>query len=154
MPIWRATDNTSGVGGALLGLGLVALGEGDGAAARARFTESLAIAKRLGERVRIHWSLEGLAAVAVIDGWHEQAARLYGAASAGREQVGVPATLMEREIHEPRLAAVRAALGEEAFTAAWEAGRALSLEDAVRYAMEITESSAEPGLGRPAPAPD
>jgi hypothetical protein len=37
---------------------------------------------------------------------------------------------------ERAMAAIRTALGEEAFTVAWAAGRALSLEEAVSYALE------------------
>jgi hypothetical protein len=36
------------------------------------------------------------------------------------------------------LAAVRTALGEEAFAAAWAAGRAMSLEDAIALALDET----------------
>jgi hypothetical protein len=37
------------------------------------------------------------------------------------------------------MAAARAALGEEAFAAAWAEGQAMTLEEAVAYALENSE---------------
>ena len=34
------------------------------------------------------------------------------------------------------MAAARAALGEEAFAAAWEEGEAMTMEEAIEYALE------------------
>jgi hypothetical protein len=50
--------------------------------------------------------------------------------------VGSPITPDNQEEYEHELSAIRAALGEEAFAAAWEAGRALSWEQAIAYALE------------------
>ena len=44
--------------------------------------------------------------------------------------------------------AVRTALGEKAFAAAWAEGRAMSLEDAIQYALD----GADHLDGRPVPA--
>jgi hypothetical protein len=69
-------------------------------------------------------------------GQFEHAAKLLGAAS-----VLKPGEEPESGESSPEIAnlkddlnAIRDALGEEAFTAAWDAGRALSLEAAVRVA--------------------
>jgi hypothetical protein len=43
---------------------------------------------------------------------------------------------MQRVIHDRTAEAARAALGEEAFAAAWAEGRAMSLDEAVRVALE------------------
>jgi hypothetical protein len=64
------------------------------------------------------------------------AARLYGAAEAFRETISLPRPLTDRADGEHHTNAVRTALGEEAFAAAWAAGRALSLEQAVVLALE------------------
>jgi hypothetical protein len=98
--------------------------------------ESLATAHGLGDKLTALWCLEGLAAVAELEGRHDQAARLYGAAEAGRERLETPATLLERDIHEPHHAAVRAALGEPAFAAAWAEGRAMPSDQVIQYALE------------------
>jgi hypothetical protein len=41
----------------------------------------------------------------------------------------------DRAEHDRSVTAVRAALGQEAFAAAWAAGRAMTLEDAIRDAL-------------------
>ena len=61
---------------------------------------------------------------------------LLGAAETLREAAGLPLDLYFRSEHDGRVAAARAALGEEAFTAAWAAGRAMPREQAVRVALE------------------
>ncbi len=63
------------------------------------------------------------------------AAQLWGAAAALREAIGAPLPPNEREEYERDVAAVREALGEEAFSATWVEGRAMSMEQAVAYAM-------------------
>jgi hypothetical protein len=45
--------------------------------------------------------------------------------------------------YEQDIAEARAAIGEEAFAAAWEQGRAMSLEQVVAYALEEDEDSAQ-----------
>ena len=45
-------------------------------------------------------------------------------------------SLAEREEFEQALASIHAALGEDAFTAAWEEGRAMTPQQAVAYALE------------------
>ena len=47
-----------------------------------------------------------------------------------------PVRPAERAEHDGSVAAVRTALGEKAFAAAWAEGRALSLEDAIMLALE------------------
>jgi hypothetical protein len=53
-----------------------------------------------------------------------------------REASGYPLWPAHRTEHERCVAAVRTALGEEAFASAWADGRAMALEDAVQYALE------------------
>ena len=58
-----------------------------------------------------------------------------GAASALRESIGSPWSPAEQEEIDQQVAAVREALGEAAFAAAWDAGRAMTWEQAVEYAL-------------------
>jgi DNA-binding NarL/FixJ family response regulator len=80
----------------------------------------------------------------------ERAARLFGAAEALHERIGSPPSVGQRKDHEPVIPAVLAALGEDAFRAAWAAGRALSVERAVALALET--GSPAPVAPPPAPA--
>ena len=72
-------------------------------------------------------------------GQPERAARLFGAAVALRETVGAPLAANERADQERYVALVRVALGDEAFTTAWEAGRGLSLDGAIVEALETVD---------------
>src|ERR687894_99275 len=75
---------------------------------------------------------------AVVAGHRERAGRLLGAAAALREAIGVRSDMIHDVGDEP-LALV--ASPDQAFVAAWEAGKGLSLEEAV------AEGLAEPAAG-------
>jgi hypothetical protein len=62
-----------------------------------------------------------------------------GAAEALREAMGTPIPPADRAEHEHNVVDVRAALDGESFAAAWAAGRAMSLEEAVCVALEECE---------------
>ncbi len=104
--------------------------------AAVHYRNALAQFAAADNRERVAQGFLGLGSVLVRQGDFERAATLFGAASAltaGEEprSDGSPeiATL------EDDLNAIRGALGGEAFTAAWDAGRALSLEAAVQVAL-------------------
>jgi AMMECR1 domain-containing protein len=70
-----------------------------------------------------------------------RAARLLGAAEALRGAIGLFRTPRDEEANARLIATVRAALGEERFAASWEEGRAMSLEQAIEYALEETPAA-------------
>jgi hypothetical protein len=76
------------------------------------------------------------AQLACAEGRHERAARLFGATQALWDAAGVSLSWATREELEKSVAPARAALGEEAFAAAWTVGQAMSLDDAVACALE------------------
>jgi non-specific serine/threonine protein kinase len=116
-------------------LGLVARYRGDYGQATALFKEGLVLLREVGEKYGIAWCLEGLAGVAGAQGHPERAARLFGAAEALREAIGTPIQHSDRTLYDRSVAAVRAALGEEAFKAAWAEGWRMTMEEAVAYAL-------------------
>ena len=59
------------------------------------------------------------------------AAQLWGAADALRETIRVSIPLIERIDNERSIATARTRLGEKDFAAAWEAGRAMTPEQAI-----------------------
>ena len=73
--------------------------------------------------------LEGLAAVACATGEMTQAAQLIGAAEALRANMHARILPADRAEYDVVRAAVRAALGEERFVAAWLDGQAMPLEE-------------------------
>jgi DNA-binding NarL/FixJ family response regulator len=70
----------------------------------------------------------------------ERAAKLFGAAQALREAVGYQQPPSERAVQEPYLVAARSRL-EESWEAALAQGRAMELEEAVKYALSADDSS-------------
>jgi hypothetical protein len=62
-------------------------------------------------------------------------ARLLGAAEGLHEAWGTPLPPADRTEHDGCVAALRAALGAEAFATAWAEGRAMSPEQAVAHAV-------------------
>jgi hypothetical protein len=69
-----------------------------------------------------------------------QAARLWGAAEAIREEHGQPTSAPSRERMERGTTQARARLPHAAFDAAWRAGRALPLTAALDEAEVVLES--------------
>jgi predicted ATPase/DNA-binding SARP family transcriptional activator len=135
LAIFQELGDKRGSADSLNHLGWVAYEQGDFGTARALLEECLAINRELVCKQGIVKDLEGLAAVAVAQAHSERAARLFGAAEGLRELSGAPLAAADRAEHDRSVAAVRTALGEAAFTAAWAAGRALSLEQAVAQAL-------------------
>jgi non-specific serine/threonine protein kinase len=118
----------------LLHRGEVALDEDDAAAAGSAFREALTLARQAGSEGHASAALEALGTVAVLRGQAERAARLFGAMAALGGSIGNWPLNPERQ--ERSLEAARAALGVEAFEAAWAAGRAMALANAIAYALE------------------
>jgi tetratricopeptide (TPR) repeat protein len=115
------------------------LRQGDGRRAAAVYGEGLALAAEAGSKTEVAGFLEGLAEVALTQGRSARAARLWGAAGALREAIRSHPSRSDRSNpgHESVLAA-RSRLNEAAWEAAWAEGRAMTLEQAVAYALEET----------------
>ena len=133
--LYRQLGNQGNIANSLGNLGVVALNQGDYAVARAMYEESLTIRRQLGNQNGISYSLESLAEAAHRQGQSERAARLGGAASALRESIGSPLNPADQKRFDKTTASAAEALGEAAFAAAWEVGRAMTLEQAVEYGL-------------------
>ena len=66
-----------------------------------------------------------------------KAGRLLAAASTLRHAIGAPLPSSDLASYERTVAAVRAVLGDVAFQAVWEEGRALTLDQAVQHALVV-----------------
>ena len=64
-----------------------------------------------------------------------RAAKLYAAAEALRERFGMRIRIIDRSDHKQNLGNLRTALSKTAFDAAWAEGRAMTLEQAIEYAL-------------------
>jgi non-specific serine/threonine protein kinase len=80
-------------------------------------------------------ALEGLARVRAGSGRARQAAILFGAVAALRDETGVPRSSIFQAYYEPFLTAVREELGADAFSAAWSEGQAMSWQAATAVAL-------------------
>jgi predicted ATPase/transcriptional regulator with XRE-family HTH domain len=102
--------------------------------------ESLTVAREVGELDLTLALLGEVGTLAVARGEGGRAARLKGAELALRVRFNIPLRPVneaEPEAEsEETLAQARALLGEEQFTHVWEQGRAMSLEQAVAFALE------------------
>ncbi|MDQ3810087.1 MAG: LuxR family transcriptional regulator, partial [Chloroflexota bacterium] len=135
LEVSRRVGNTWIVGATLLDLAQVALARGEKERSAALFADCLAVAQHISDSRRIAECLEGFGEIAAASGRAERAARLLGAAQALRDVNGSTVQPVNRPIHARSLAAARQALGETAFTTAWEAGRATPLEQVVEEAL-------------------
>jgi tetratricopeptide (TPR) repeat protein len=153
LAVWRRLDHPWGVPAALRDLADEALCRGDAAAALPLYRESLGRWRLLGEKLHVAGSLLGPATVALEGGQAEHAARLLGASAALHEEIGAfpPAELPGDLGNGPERA--RAVLGEAAFEAAWLAGRAFSVEEAIADALAVA-APAPPSTVAPAAAED
>ncbi len=138
LAIKRKLGDLASVGVTLRYQAKLAQDQGEWARATARYQESLALSRSVGSQWEIAACLEGLGGVAAGQNRAERAARLWGRAETLRGQLGAPLPLADRAWYEVAVAHSRAVVGEVAFAAAWEKGRAMSLEQAIAYALEET----------------
>jgi non-specific serine/threonine protein kinase len=154
LALCRALGDRWGAAWALGSLGRVALAQREYQRATALFEENLVLCQGLANRERrVAYTLQYLGTVASEQGQPERAARLIGAADALREASGRSLSPPDRAEHEHQHLALRRALGEAAFAAAWEAGRALSLDQAIEYALTGSRAPAPGTAVRPPPEP-
>ena len=134
------------VGVTLHYLGDTARAAGNWPEAIAAYQESLAHHWTQRDPLGVSDALLRLAQILVALGDTELATRFFGCAEAQREQTGTMVYEPARLGYEQAVAAARAALGDAPFQAAWDAGRALPLADAVELAATLR--------AEPRPAPD
>jgi predicted ATPase/transcriptional regulator with XRE-family HTH domain len=137
LAIWRGRGDAWGMTWALLQLGRAARARGDDGRAIALFRQGLASNARLGDQEVIVRAAAELASIACDRGEFLLAARLYGGVAAVRETLGAPLAPAEWARYERALAATRSELAEEAFQAAWDASRALPLEQIIAEAETL-----------------
>ena len=124
----RRACSSPGLPTALVCRGSLALTAGDHERALALHRESLLLWSKMGTSRGVAESLEGLGALALAQGNPPRATRCYAAAEAIRQAIGAPRPPRRRAPYERDLATLRRSLGEDAFTAAWTEGQAMTLE--------------------------
>ena len=132
----KQLGNKWGLGVSLGMLGWVAMRERDWERASARLGESLEVRQEIGDKGGCAWCLERLAGVAMAQGQPEKAIRLFGAAAALRSSIGSVIDPADQARYKKNLNFLRAKLGREGFKATWDEGHAMTMEQAVAYALE------------------
>jgi predicted ATPase len=131
----RAMGDRRGAAAQIGNVGTMALRQGDVARATSLQCESLSIYREIGWEQGIGWALLLLAECANALDRHERVARLLGAEEQIRTAIGYQIWPASRVTYERMIAATRAVLGDDAFAAAWTAGRAMSREQTSAYAL-------------------
>lgn len=120
----------------LCNLAQVELARGRRTESAALYDESLSYSEAIRSSFMIADALSGFAAVALADGQPVMAARLLGAVQGVCDACSHP-VLPHHFQHRRALQDTRAALADDIFTAAWEAGRGLPLDTALTEAHEL-----------------
>jgi non-specific serine/threonine protein kinase len=121
----------------LANIGDTALTRGDREWARSCLLESLAMRRDLEDKDGLRWNLHSLSFLAREDGEAARAVRLLGVAARLSEQLGAMLGAERQARYDKHVAALRAQLGEAAFTAGWAEGYALELESAIGEALGL-----------------
>jgi predicted ATPase/class 3 adenylate cyclase/DNA-binding CsgD family transcriptional regulator len=123
-------------------LGGIALARGDLAAAREHLSAAIATQHELGDVAGISQVLERFVELAAAQDQHEGSLRLAAAATTLHERTGAPLTPSSRARLDRALEPSRRSLSPETAETAWQAGRALDLDQIVEAALSITEAPA------------
>lgn len=136
MALARMVDNKQLIALLLNNLGHLALYLRDHAAARTLLNESLTLWHKIGVKGIKIYPLNGLAAVAVErPGEIAKASQLLGAIEALCAVTGYVLDPADRKLYERTVSTAKTALGDEAFNAAFEAGKQMSLDEAVQLGL-------------------
>jgi non-specific serine/threonine protein kinase len=133
----RELGDLRGTAMSLTWLGITALVQGEPERAAALYEEDMRVLRGLRDKTGIAYGLLGMVGVAALRGQPARAVRLWGAAEALRKAIGQPLSHFDRSHpgYEGLLAA-RSRLNDEA---AWEVaraeGRAMTIEQAIDYAL-------------------
>lgn len=144
----REISDKWGVAVSLGNLGWIALRCADLVQATTQLAESLILRREIGDRGGSAWCLEKLAEVALIQGKQRspptgseefrRAARLFGAARSLRDPIGSVMDLADQIDYERQLALLRSELDAASLETAWAGGSAMTFEQAIEYALEVS----------------
>jgi predicted ATPase/class 3 adenylate cyclase/DNA-binding CsgD family transcriptional regulator len=149
---WADDAVTTATGWAVLARALstrarVAIAQGEFEQAERDAHDALATVPESFPYLGFSETLECLATLAGNAGSHCEAARLFGAAAAIRQRMGVVRLKVWDAGYEASVAALRNAMGEGDFDEAWAEGAAMSTEEATAYAQRGRGQRKRPASG-------
>ena len=125
----------------------VAMASGESETAERDAHDALACCASVGAFACVGDILEILADIAIHDGSHIEAVRLIGGAAAVRQRSGEVRLPTYQTEYEASVQALRNALSDEEFEAAWAQGAALSTTEAIAYAQRGRGERKRPSSG-------
>jgi tetratricopeptide (TPR) repeat protein len=136
IPQLRVHSITFGLYRALIALGHALRLTGQNSQARSSYDDALRLQQHMHYLHNVAENLEGLAAIAAAEYAPAQAAIFFGAAEAHRRAIAVPRWPPLQPWYERDIALARSQITPAQWEAAWEQGCAMSLDQAVAYALE------------------
>jgi predicted ATPase/class 3 adenylate cyclase/Tfp pilus assembly protein PilF len=132
---FRAWGYKWGIAITLYHMGRQALDRKDYECATACFQESIILNRDLKNTLGIAKTLVGFGDLALAEGDPARSARLFAAAEALHKTIGAPMPAYERTRFDREVARAASLLAEEIFATAWNAGKNMTAEQAVSYAL-------------------
>jgi predicted ATPase/DNA-binding CsgD family transcriptional regulator/class 3 adenylate cyclase len=132
---------------ALLASARVATATGDIGPGHDDAHQALTVGRGIESRTGIIDALECLGGLSAGTDDRDKAARLFGAADALRRSIGYQRFALHQSGYDAAVTVLRASMGEAAFGLAWDEGAALTLDDAVNYALRGRGERNRPAVG-------
>ena len=131
----REVGDKSGTNTSLWGLGMVAVEQGSLDQARQLLREPLIACWELGNKEFTLYILGTWAKLILAEGSSQRVGTLLAAIAALRQSFGMPMVPREQVEHDHLVELAQAGCGQDAWSQAWEEGRAMSLDEAVKFAL-------------------
>jgi non-specific serine/threonine protein kinase len=135
LAVGKALGDLHRIASSLHNLGLVALLRDDYDQAAQLLKESIDACGQISDRWVTQECLEGLAGIACAEGNYSRGARLLGMAEELRVSLASFRLAADQTAFDQRVSCAQTALSAAAFAAAWAEGRAMTLEQAIEYAL-------------------
>jgi len=110
--------------------------EGNFVQAKSLYRETIQEWQKIGHRAAIAHELECFAFIAKAQEEEQRAARLFGAAEILRENINIPMNPPEHVEYDREVNDLHANMDKSIFENAWAEGRALTMENAIAFALE------------------
>ncbi|MBA2470547.1 MAG: tetratricopeptide repeat protein [Chloroflexia bacterium] len=136
---FREVGDQLGIAYAMNELGYLASDDGNDRAALAYHLDALREREEAGAIQETVDSLEGIAAVAIVQLQVELGVKLFAAASEWRKTHGAPLLPALRSTYEGRIAQARSKLPSATFVRAWNEGETATLDEAIALAFTMTQ---------------
>jgi predicted ATPase/DNA-binding SARP family transcriptional activator/DNA-binding CsgD family transcriptional regulator len=148
LTLFQEIGDGSNIAIGLMYSALAALIKGENERVEALSQESLDLLQKAEDKQHIADCLQIMAGGAGAQGRTQRAARLWGAAEAMREDIGVPLQPETRKLLDPYLGTARSSLGEVAWQLACAEGRAMMPEQAIEYSLSAEKPVLPPPIAR------